>query len=406
MLRKKRPLLIAAALCVLLILAVAGGWITLHERNSASESNHESSEIPNYSPDPSPSVLPSASPVPRETRAKITLSAVGDILIHDSVYKDAYKKGQGKTYHFDPMFARVKSLMEQADITFANQESIAGGAEIGLSSYPMFNSPFQISDTLQQAGVDIVSMANNHTLDRKEQAILNAIGYYEKIGLPYVGAYKDEEDRNKIRVLEKNGVKVAFLAFTYGTNGLTAPQGKEYLVNYIDKDRIRQEISKAKQQADVVVLSLHFGIEYQMNPNEEQKELAKFAVKKGADIILGHHPHVLQPAEWVEREDGTKGFVVYSLGNFLAAQKELDTLIGGILTLHIEKIERGDKISISIQNPSFIPTYISYKNWREYSVIPMDQLTNRDLQGIEQKREQVKGHMAKWMPDLAFPPSG
>lgn len=404
MLRKKRLLLIFAGLCVLLILTAAGGWIHWHKQNSASESDHEKSEAPASSLAPTSTALPS-SPALQETRTQITLSAVGDILIHDTVYKDAYKKGQGKTYQFDPMFARVKSLMEKADLTFANQESIAGGAEIGLSSYPMFNSPFQISDTLKQAGVDIVSIANNHTLDRKEQAILNAIEYYEKIGLPYVGAYKNEEDRDSIRVLEKNGVKVAFAAFTYGTNGLTVPQGKEYLANYIDKDRIKQEISKAKQQADVVVLSLHFGTEYQLEPNKEQKDLAKFAINEGADIILGHHPHVLQPAEWIEREDGTKGFVVYSLGNFLAAQKELDTLIGGILTLHIEKIERGDKVSISVQNPSFIPTYIYYKKWRDYSIIPMDQLTNRDLPGIEQKREQVKQHMAKWMPDLAFPPS-
>src|SRR5690606_16862438 len=188
---------------------------------------------------------------------------------------------RGETFHFDDMFQAVKPYLEKPDITFANQESMIGGKELGLSTYPTFNSPFEIGDTLKRVGVDVVSMANNHTLDRGEKAILNAIQHWNKIGMLYVGAYASEEDKAKIRTIEKNGITFSFLAYTYGTNGIPVPKDKPYLVNLIDKEKIEADIQQAKELSDVVVVSLHFGNEYERMPNESQKELAQFIADAG-----------------------------------------------------------------------------------------------------------------------------
>src|SRR5699024_2358586 len=176
---------------------------------------------------------------PPIVREEITLSAVGDILIHDRVYDDARTEDG---FNFRPMLAQVKPFLEEATITVANQETMIGGEEIGLSGYPSFNSPYEVVDALKDAGVDVVSLANNHTLDRGEEAIQNALSYWDSIGMMYTGAYKNEKDRETIRVLEtEENISVAFLAYTYGTNGIEVPEGKEYLVNLIDPKKMKQD---------------------------------------------------------------------------------------------------------------------------------------------------------------------
>ena len=153
-------------------------------------------------------------------------------------------------------------------------------------------------------------MANNHTLDKKDQAVPRAIDHWNRIGMLYTGAYQSFEDQNNIRVIEKDGIKVAFIAYTYGTNGIPVPEGKEYLVNLIDKQKMKEEIDRAEEMSDVIVLSLHFGNEYEKMPNESQLDLVQYVVDEGADIILGTHPHVLQPVSWVQGKEGNKAFVI------------------------------------------------------------------------------------------------
>src|SRR5690625_413237 len=170
---------------------------------------------------------------PVQTVEEITISAIGDILIHSRVYDDAK---EGKGYNFLPMLEHVKNYLGDTTITFANQETMIGGTEIGLSTYPAFNSPTEVGDALKAMGVNIVSLANNHTLDRGEKAIQHAIQHWEKIDMMYVGAYKNAEDQSRLRVMEtEEGISVAFLAYTYGTNGIPVADGKDYLVNLIDK---------------------------------------------------------------------------------------------------------------------------------------------------------------------------
>jgi len=346
-----------------------------------------------------PTATPTPTPSPVPITSKITLTAVGDILLHKAVYRDA---AQGDGYNFDPMFDVVKPYLEKADITFANSESIIAGKELGISDYPMFGSPIEIGETLKSVGVDVVSMANNHTMDKREKGVRAAINNWKQIGVPYTGAYESQEDRDHIRVIEKNGVKVAFVSYTYGTNGIPIPEGKPYLVALLDKETISKEIRKAKEIADVVVASFHFGVEYQLVPNEEQKDWATFAANEGADIILGHHPHVLQPVDWITRADGSKAFVIYSLGNFIAAQElqEPYRYIGGILNLEIEKVQLGDKVSIEIKNPSFMPTYIDHQKWSKYQIIPLSYVTEQKLPGIGKLKPAIEERMKQWMPEL------
>ena len=324
--------------------------------------------------------------------ASATLSAVGDILIHERVYKDALTE---EGYDFNPMLETVKPFMEQADITVANSESIIGGSEIGLSTYPAFNSPYEVGDALKQAGVDVVTLANNHTLDRGVPAIENAVRYWDQIGMVHAGSYLSADDRSEIALMTRNDITFSFLSYTYGTNGIETPTGRDYLVNRIDPAVIQQDLKRAREKSDVVVLNLHFGVEYQKMPNAEQIELAQFAAENGADIILGHHPHVLQPPEWIDTADGRKVFVVYSLGNFLSGQDELDRQIGAILHLDIEKKVTADSTAITIQNPAFTPTFVRSSNEKGYHV---DLLKNID----PTLNTAIKNHLSTWINDLQF----
>ncbi len=325
----------------------------------------------------------------------ITLAAVGDLLIHDRVYNEA-KTEDG--YDFMPMIESMKPYIEEATVSFANQETMIGGEEIGLSSYPSFNSPKEVGDAVQEMGFDIVSIANNHTLDRGEEAILSAIDHWNTLDIPYVGAYESAEDAQEIRVIEtEEGISLAFVAYTYGTNGIPVPAGKDHLVNLIDRGKIAADIAEAKKLADVVVTSLHFGEEYEIMPNDAQKDLVQFVTNEGADIILGHHPHVLQPVDRVEGKDGHVAFVVYSLGNFFSGQRDFEKQTGGMLQLQITKEPHTG--NIQVHSPSFLMTYVTAEDWMMY---PFFELTDEQLENHADLYEEKKEHMRQWVPELEF----
>ncbi|SFA89132.1 MULTISPECIES: CapA family protein [unclassified Bacillus (in: firmicutes)] len=326
---------------------------------------------------------------------KLTIGAIGDILIHDWVYEDAFKNGK---YDFKPMLTEVKPLLQSPDILVANQETVLGGAELGVSSYPMFNSPTEVGDAFVDAGVDIVTNANNHSLDKGERGVQSAIRYYEKKGLPYVGSFKNFEDQQKLRIIRKNGIKLAFLSYTYGTNGIPVPEGKGYLVNLIDREKMKNEIHRARKEADVVIMALHWGNEYQRVPTNEQKELGQFVIDEGVDIIFGHHPHVLQPMEWAEAADGRKAFIVYSLGNFLSGQMRDYKDIGGIATLEITKTISKNERKIELSNPVFIPTYVENKNLKNYRVLPLEKAGSVGAVNATVKNNEILDHMLQWLP--------
>ncbi len=381
----KRKTLITSVLIISLCIIVASALLIQQHKNSVVKATvHPAKEHS----------LREQSVLGRSITEKITIGAIGDILIHDTVYNDAFN---GTNYNFNPMFEKVKGELQKPDILTANQESMLGGLDIGVSSYPTFNSPHEVADALVNTGVDIVSLANNHTLDKGERGILSATDYLNSIGLPHVGSFLNEQDRQNLRILTKNGIKLAFLSYTYGTNGIPVPDGKDFLVNLINRDIMKEEIHRAKEQADVVVMSIHWGNEYQLLPTEEQKDLANFLANEGVDIIFGSHPHVLQPMDWIDTEDGRKTFVIYSLGNFISGQSLDYKDIGGMATVEITKHVSEKETSIALSNPVFFPTYVTNQSYKNYRVVPLESAGSYGLKNAAAKYEEIKEHMVQWL---------
>lgn len=388
---------------IFLLLCCCTGDISGSNSNQLQQAQTKSCCLPGRlfttSPPGSSTITMPINHVPVITKA--SLAAVGDVLIHSPVYKDAaISKGR---YNFNPMFDQVRKLTQEPDILVANQESMIGGTELGLSSYPSFNSPHEIGDALKAAGVDVVTLANNHTLDRGEKAIRSALDYWDKLHMLYTGAFRSEEDASNLRILTRNNITFAFLAYTYGTNGIPVPKGKPYLVNLIDVGKIKADVEKAKKLSDVIVVSMHWGIEYETMPNREQQQLAQQLADMGVQVVIGNHPHVLQPPAWIQGKNGNETFVMYSLGNFLSAQEKTERLIGGIGTIEVVKTVTGDRKTITLKHPAFLPTYNYYKNHRNFRIIPMSTLKSSDkLKNAVQQFEKVKQHMSAFIPDLAF----
>lgn len=299
----------------------------------------------------------------------VTLSAVGDVLLHGRVY-GGLKKTIG--YTLKEQLQNASNLLGQADITVANLESIIAGSEIGLSAYPKFNAPVEIGHVLKEMGVDIVSIANNHVLDRGEEGVLKSIGNLENLGIEYDGGFKSFEDRDRLRIYFKNGLRICFVSYTRGTNFIKIPEGKPYLVNSLRKIsslKIQTKLRKIKRDklADVIIVNLHFGEEYHLYPSSEQRELAASLADAGADVILGHHPHVLQPPEWIENSRGMKTFAAYSLGNFFTGQNGLHRQIGAALSLEITKPDENYN-GIVIKNPRYDLTFVNREKRLRYDL--------------------------------------
>lgn len=327
---------------------------------------------------------------PKTVTTQATLAAIGDILIHDWIYNDA-KTSVG--YDFHPMFEPVLPILQKPDVLLANQETILGGEALGISSYPMFNSPVEIGPAVKEAGVDIVSTANNHSLDRREQGVLASLEQLDRIGLPHVGTYKSKEDQQTVTIMEKNGIRFSFLSYTYGTNGMPIPSGKDYLVNLIDRDSMAEEIQRAKDISDVVIMSIHWGNEYQRYPTDEQEELAQFLVNQGVDVIFGHHPHVLQPMKWLETSDGRQALVVYSLGNFLSGQIRDYKDIGGMASITVIKTINNLGTTIELKQPEFVPTYVSSQQFKHYRIVPLQEADSFGMANAKNRYEEIMQHM-------------
>lgn len=289
-----------------------------------------------------------------------TITALGDVLCHNTQYWDAYDKSTD-TYDFSYVFENVKEYTSAGDITIANLET--SFADAPYSNYPTFNSPASLATALKNIGVDIITTAGNHCLDKGFKGLSETIDVLDENGIEHLGTYKTEEDQQKLFVKDINGAKVAFINYTYGTNGIPVPTDKEFCVNLIDKDTIKKEIEKAKNEnVDVIIACMHWGEEYHTTQTKGQEDLADFLFENGVDIIIGNHPHVIEPFETreVEMPDGTtkQCFVAYALGNFTADQNYVNTRDSIILNLKVTKKADG---TVSIDNVDYIPLYI-YKN--------------------------------------------
>lgn len=204
---------------------------------------------------------------------------------------------------------------------FGNLETTFAGASRGYSGYPTFNSPSELGVAVKNIGIDILSTANNHCMDKGATGVVSTLDTLDEIGIDHIGTNRSKEEQDTVLVKEVNGIKIAFLSFTYGTNGIPVPAGKEYLVNLIDKNLMLEQINLAKEQeVDLICTSMHWGIEYAQKQNKEQIDLADFLFQNGVDIIIGNHAHVIEPMEMktITLEDGTEKdvFVVYALRKF------------------------------------------------------------------------------------------
>ena len=291
-----------------------------------------------------------------------TLTSLGDTLCHNTQYWDAYNSKTDE-YDFSYVYEDIKNYTSSSDITIGSLETTFAGKEKGYSNYPTFNTPDSLATALKDIGVDVVSLAGNHALDYGYSGLCRTIDVFDNIGLSHLGTYKTAEDQEKILIKDVKGVKIAFINYTYGTNGIPLPSGKDFCVNLIDKDFIKKQINQAKEQnVDMIVACMHWGTEYRTTANSEQKDLANFLFENGVDVILGNHPHVLEPMEkkTITLQDGTTKdvFVVYALGNFTADQRDEITRDSAILNLTIIKNSDG---KISIDKVNYIPIYM-YKN--------------------------------------------
>ncbi|WP_400163168.1 CapA family protein [Brevibacillus sp. TJ4] len=341
---------------------------------------------------------------------RVTLMAVGDIMVHDQQL-EAYRDGQTGSYDFMPSFVHVKPIFQEADWVIGNLETTLAGSEARYSGYPMFNSPESLAVALKEIGMTAVTTANNHSLDRREQGVLKTIDHLDELGILHTGTFASAQARDEPLLLQKGGITLALLSYTYGTNGIPIPEGKSYLVNLIDPALIKQDIEQARQKgADLVAVALHFGNEYERLPSAMQKQTAELCLQFGADIILGSHPHVVQPYEWktVTREDGTEhtGFVAYSLGNFISAQRWDYKDVGVILKLELLKAGKGEVV---IENVELIPTYVYFyrssgkrnyvihpvphtlEKWRSGETVP--HLSREALEYMQKLAEEIPAHV-------------
>ena len=296
------------------------------------------------------------------TDTTFTLTAIGDIMCHNTQYIDAYNDETGE-YDFSYVFDDISLYTKTADICVGNLETTFAGEDVGYSSYPTFNTPDSLAYELKDIGVDVLSTAGNHALDKGFNGLSRTIDVLNKADISHLGTYKSEEEQDKTLIKYVKGIKIAFVNFTYGTNGIPIPSDKPYCVNLIDENLMKEQIDMAKQEEpDIIIACMHWGTEYKTTPNSTQEQLADFLFKNGIDIILGTHPHVLEPMEkrTVTLDDGTTkdGFVIYSLGNFIADQNAEYTRDSIILNIDITKHADG---KITIDNYEYIPIYM-YKD--------------------------------------------
>ena len=331
--------------------------------------------------------------VSKKEDISIKMSVIGDIMCHNSQYNDAYN---GSTYDFSYVFNDIKDYISSADIAVGNLETTFAGKARGYSNYPRFNTPEQLANNLKDFGIDVVSTANNHCMDTNYSGLVSTLDFLDNVGISHMGTNRTADEQNTILIKDVNGIKIAFLAFTYGTNGIPIPSDKSYCVNLIDEDLILKQISLAKEQnPDLICVNMHWGIEYQTKQNSEQERLANLLFKNGVDVILGSHPHVLQPMEkkTVTLEDGsTKDcFVIYSLGNFMSGQTKTNTRNSVILNIDFTK--NGETGKTTIDSVSYIPIYMyksSTGSTKKYRVLDIE----KSISNYEDGTDKLIGQTA------------
>lgn len=356
---------------VILIIILIGAFIGINKifNNKPSDNNKPNTSQENNT---------------KEQTYSLSMIMAGDNLIHSSIYKDA--NTGTNNYDFTPMYELIKPIVSKYDVAYYNQETILGGKELGVSDYPTFNSPQEVGDAMIDAGFNLVSLATNHTMDSGEDAVLKSREYWNsKDDVLAVGSYSSFDEKDEVNIVTKNNITYTMLNYTYGTNGINVPNGKEYLVNVWPTDltindvnsdteyqnykkQVKEDIEKVRDKVDVLIVAMHWGVEYTHEPTEYEKDMANYLAELGVDIVIGTHPHVIQPITWI---DDT--LVIYSLGNLISAQYQDDNynkMVGLLTSLEINKTVKGNETDIVIDNVDNELIYTYYSNWRNFKVVP------------------------------------
>jgi poly-gamma-glutamate synthesis protein (capsule biosynthesis protein) len=332
---------------------------------------------------------------------EVTLLFAGDAMQHQVQLNNAFREGK---YDYSSYFQYVQKEIGQADIAIVNLETTLGGKP--YTGYPMFCSPDEYAVALKEAGFDIFLNANNHILDRFSKGVQRTLNVLDSLEIQHTGVFRNEEEREKTCPLfiEKNGIRLAILNYTYDTNGIKATP--PVIVNYIDKEQIRKDIQKAKeQQADIIIANMHWGVEYKSLPNKEQENTATFLIAEGVDVVMGSHPHVVQPAKAVMDSIGRiSQVIVYSLGNFISGMSAVNTDGGQMIILTLQK----NYTKTQIASCKYLLHYTEKTkngNKIDYSVVPVTEsdktnrfitnarnLFNQYNEGIEEYRINRSRH--------------
>jgi len=291
----------------------------------------------------------------KQLHNKVSFYAVGDNLIHPVVYQDALQVDG--SFDFKPMYQLIEKDLKSADISYINQESPIGGDDKPFSGFKRFNTPSDIADDVVDMGFNLINGSNNHALDQGTEGLLNEVDLWKKFDdVLYTGTFESQKKREHVPTIKKKGIEIALLSYTYGTNGIS-PE-KEYHVNYFNEAQIKEDVAKAKKQSDAVIVSAHWGNEGEHKPNDTQKRYAKIFANAGVDAVIGIHPHVIQPIDWVKGKNNHETLVAYSLGNFLNGQETGDesNILGGNIRFNIDASPKGTTIK-DVQWESLVTHY-------------------------------------------------
>ena len=370
---------------ILLYLILAGCGTNQPQAVLPQESDMPSVEQPKPQPEPEqvvePEITPEPIPEPEPEPISIRITAAGDNLLHNTVsFACALPEGG---YDFHPVYENIKKIIEGSDIAFINQEVMLTGE---ASAYPNLAAPTENADALIDAGFNVINLATNHTLDKGVSGLETCLETVHARPFDAVlGAFRTEEESTQLCILEKQGIRFGFLSYTYGLNGYRLPSDKQWKIALIDETKIQNDLAAIRPECDYLIVSMHWGNEYQTTESSYQNELAQLLCDGGADLIIGTHPHVLQPMKWLEREDGHKTLCAYSLGNFVSNQHKRATMLGGIL--EVELLFEEDGTLKEIASAGVIPTVTHYKKGH-YTIYQLTEYTDElaaehGMQGYE-----------------------
>lgn len=336
----------------------------------------------------------------KQINETIQIVALGDNLLHMPVINSG-KQADG-SYEYSHLFEKLQPMIKDADVAVIGQETVFGGVDLGYSGYPMFNSPSDMGKSLINEGFDVILHASNHVLDKMARGVEKTLEFWDNYpDATILGINKSEEEKQRVVIKEVKGAKLALLNYTYGTNGIVLPNEKQYLVNYIDEEKIEKDAIYAEENADFTIAFMHWGTEYSSKPDDAQKKLSELMCRWGVDLIIGSHPHVIEPVEWYRDENGNEMLVYYSLGNFVSRQLEARNLLGGIADIELKF--NGERVYI--HDYSFVPIVthydMSYKNFAVYRLSEYnDSLASGH--GVSQKDGPVSVKRWRDMVDNTF----